>query len=192
MDLRKLRKLATVSAVALTVTFGAFDAQAQVSLTTDFTASNAINVTDTDDTTFGTWLITYDGANNVTLDLPCSTGVIGTTAAGTSQAVEVVPGTNVGTLTLTTPGAATVTMTATTVPTAFAPAGANGTQTQLYTCGTDGGADHVVAAADTQIITTAGGPNPATRAIDFGATLVFTGDPTDNTYTLTNTMDFAY
>lgn len=191
MNTFTMKKLATVSAVALTLALGAQDALAQDTtgeVDTSITTSNAITATLTDGTDFGTWLIFHDTVNNATLDLASDTGTVTpAVAGGTTEASFVVGAANLGTINIQVPVAANVVMTYTALATDF-PGPSNAALTNLnYTFGAASDVDLAAAATATLAAVPAPGID-----VDFGGLITFTGTPANGTYQATSTIDFSY
>lgn len=109
MDFSNLKKLAMVSAVALTLTYGVHDANAQVSATVgvDFATAAGLSAASDRRLNFGTWVVNIGTGETPVFDQP-ATVAAGTAVAnvtgitGASTIVNTVPGES-GSVTVTGP-----------------------------------------------------------------------------------------
>jgi hypothetical protein len=178
MDFRHFKKLATVSAVALTVALGVTtDAQAQTTAQLGATFATAAGLASAfvANLDFGTWFVAHQGADTPTIAVTATAGVpplpvVGT--PGTSTVVNTVPPAQSGQVTVTSPIAGTVVVFGTIVQDFTSPILTLSALTYEDTV-VNNAALPAVAGADVVTVLTGGVAEP----VYIGGTLTISGQP---------------
>ncbi len=180
----RLLACASIAAIGSAATVSGAFAQTTVNVPVTLTTSSAITVANTADMDFGSWIMVYDnGVSTLVLD-PLTAVVTPTSGGGTTVLVESTASASVGTVTVSTPAAASINHWGS-VTVDFADAGlALATLTySLNGAGTVG----VPGATGTTITTTGG-----TDTITYGGTTTMSATPADAAHTATVQISLEY
>lgn len=190
MKRNTLKLLAFASAVSLGfgITNNSF-AETEV-VAVSITTNSAITIAAGDTMDFGTWALLHPAApatNDVTLTLNATTGaVVATGVGGLSAATEITPGAQPGSLTVTTPAAATLNVFGSVSNAITAEAGLALSAPFFSYAG--GGATALPAATGTATAAATGGADTVT----FGAAILVTATPADASHVGELSVTFTY